>query len=388
MMRIAHIVRRYSRAEWGGTETVVAATVAEQRRRGDEPCVFCTSALQPPEDTQEARTFPYFYPYFPLSASARDALDRKGGNPFASGLFRAVRVFRPDVIHIHAGGRLACCAIRLAERLGVPSILSLHGGAAVVPPQERAQMLAPLRGTVRYGGVLDRLLGLRFDPLARASALVCISRAEQNALARHYPRQRIRYLPNGVTSNEFAHRPFMRASRVLCLSRIDYQKNQLALVDFLAARPDVTVELVGPVTAPWYRDEIVARARSLGVADRLSILGGLPPGSDELNAAFARADVFVLPSVHEPFGIVALEAMQHGVPLIASAVGGLVDFVRDGENGLLFNPSEKGTLAAAFNRLTPPLAARLVTSGYATARSYAWPRLINDLAHIYAEARS
>ena len=364
-MRIAHIVRRYSRAEWGGTETVVAATVAEQRRRGDEPCVFCTSALQPPEGTREARTFSYFYPYFPLSASARDALDRKGGNPFAFGLFRAVRTFRADVIHIHAGGRLACGAIRLAERLGVPSVLSLHGGAAVVPPRERAQMLAPLRGTVRYGGVLDRLLGVRFDP-----------------------RQRIRYLPNGVAPKEFAHRPFAQAARVLCLSRIDYQKNQLALVDLLAARPGVTVELVGPVTAPWYRDEIVARARMLGVADRLTIRGGLPPGSDELNAAFARADVFALPSVHEPFGIVALEAMQHGVPLIASAVGGLVDFVRDSENGLLFNPSEKGALAAAFDRLTPPLAARLATGGYATARAYAWPRLIDDLAHIYAEARA
>ena len=387
-MRIAHIVRRYSRAEWGGTETVVAATVAEQRRRGDEPCVFCTSALQPPEGTREARTFSYFYPYFPLSASARDALDRKGGNPFAFGLFRAVRAFRADVIHIHAGGRLACGAIRLAERLGVPSVLSLHGGAAVVPPRERAQMLAPLRGTVRYGGVLDRLLGFRFDPLARASVLVCISRAEQDALARRYPRKCIRYLPNGVVPNEFAHRPFAQAARVLCLSRIDYQKNQLALVDLLAARPGVTVELVGPVTAPWYRDEIVARARMLGVADRLTIRGGLPPGSDELNAAFARADVFVLPSVHEPFGIVALEAMQHGVPLIASAVGGLVDFVRDGENGLLFNSSEKGALAAAFDRLTPPLAARLATGGYATARAYAWPRLIDDLAHIYAETRA
>ena len=223
---------------------------------------------------------------------------------------------------------------------------------------------------------------------ARASVLVCISRAEQDALARRYPRKCIRYLPNGVVPNEFAHRPFAQASRVLCLSRIDYQKNQLALVDLLAARSDVTVELVGPVTAPWYRDEIVARARSLGVSDRLTILGGLPPGSDELNAAFARADVFVLPSVHEPFGIVALEAMQHGVPLIASAVGGLVDFVRDGENGLLFNPSEKGALAAAFDRLTPPLAARLATGGYATARAYAWPRLIDDLAHIYAEART
>ena len=382
-MTIAHIVRRYSRAAWGGTETVVAALVAEQRRRGDVPRVFCTSALQPPEGTREAEAFGYFYPSFPLSAAARDALDRKGGSPFAPGLFRAVRAFRPDVVHVHAGGRLAACAVKLAEALGVPSVLSLHGGAATVPPQELAAMLRPLRRTLPYGGVLDRLLGLRFDPLARASALVCISRAEARACAARYPRQRVCYLPNGVPPGAFAHRPFARAARVLCLSRIDYQKNQLALVDLLAARPDMTVELIGPVTAPWYRDEIVARAEARGVAPRLALLDALPPGSAALHAAFARADAFVLPSVHEPFGIVALEAMQHGVPLVASAVGGLVDFVRDGENGLLFDPARVGALAAAFDRLTPPLAARLVAGGRATARAYAWPRLAAALERLY-----
>ena len=385
-MRIAHVVRRYSRAEWGGTETVVAALVAEQRRRGDEARVFCTSALQPPEGTREAEAFGYFYPNVPLSATARDALDRKGGSPFAPGLFRAVRAFRPDVIHVHAGGRLATCAIRLAERLGVPSVLSLHGGAAVVPPQELAAMRAPLRHTIPYGGVLDRLLGLRFDPLARASALVCLSRTEERALVARYPQQRVRYLPNGVPPGAFAHRPFERPARILCVSRLDYQKNQLAFLDLLAARPEVSVELIGPVTAPWYRDEILAQAKARGVAGRLTVSGALAPGSDALHAAFARADVFVLPSVHEPFGIVALEAMQHGVPLVASAVGGLVDFVRDGENGLLFNPAEKGALAAAVGRLTPELAARLVAGGLATAQAFAWPNLVASLAEIYGEA--
>lgn len=65
-------------------------------------------------------------------------------------------------------------------------------------------------------------------------------------------------------------------------------------------------------------------------------------------------------------------------------VGGLVDFVRDRENGLLFNPFEKGALAAAFNRLTPPLVVQLVAGDYATACVYAWPRMIDDFAHIYA----
>lgn len=365
---------------------MVAALVAGQIARGDEPRVFCTSALQPPDGAHDAEAFGYFYPYFPLSASARDALDRKGGNPYSPALFRAVREFRPDVLHVHACGRLACGAIRLAESLGVPAILSLHGGAVEVPPQELSEMMKPIRGTLRYGGIIDRLLGWRFDPLGRASALVCVSRAEERALSKAYPKQRIRYLPNGVEPSVFEHRPFKSAGRVLCLSRIDYQKNQLALVDLLAVRTDLTVELIGPVTAPWYRDEIVSRAKALGVLERLTIVDGLPPNSHELHDAFARADAFVLPSVHEPFGIVALEAMQHGVPLVASSVGGLVDFVCDGENGLLFNPSESGSLAAAFDRLTPSCAAKIVAGGFATARRHEWPSIVESLAKVYQGA--
>ena len=387
-MRIAHIVRRYSRAEWGGTESVMAHLVEGQRRRGDEPRIFCTSALQPSSGTTEAEAFPYFYPYFPMPTSARVALDKKGGNPYAPALFRAVHKFAPDVVHIHAGGRLACCGIRLAKKLGVPSVMTLHGGAVAVPAEEMANMLKPLKGKFPYGGVLDRLLGLHFDPLSRVSAIVTCSRQELSLLPQKYPGRLVRYLPNGVAPQTYAHRPVTKVRNVLCLSRIDYQKNQIALVDLLAARPELSVRLVGPVTSSWYRDKIRARAMELGVEDRLHIDAALAPESPEFHEAYAEADAFVLPSVHEPFGIVALEAMQHGVPLIASTAGGLVDFVRDGKNGLLFDPKNPSELVAAFDRLTPEVAATCVAGGYETAAEYAWPAIVEHLARIYGEAKS
>ena len=392
-LKVAHVVRRYSLAEWGGTETVVRHTVEEQRALGHEPCVFCTAALQPPgaRTTDDVRLFPYFYPYFPMPAADRLKLDKKGGSPYAPALFRAVAAFRPDVIHIHAGGRLACSAVRLAERLDVPSVISLHGGAAVVPKSEMEEMLRPLKGKFPYGAILDRFAGIRFDPLARVGAIVCISHAEETRLAQLYPGRMIRYLPNGVElpKGEAVRRRESRPVSILCVSRIDYQKNQLALVELLAARPDCRLTLVGPITAQWYADKIAARVRELGVGDRFTLIPGLPPGSAELAAAFAAADVFVLPSVHEPFGIVALEAMARGVPLIASNVGGLPDFVRDGVNGLLFAPSSPDGLLQAFDRLAAlPLDARaaMVDAGLATAQGFAWPSVVARLMRIYAEA--
>ncbi len=408
-LKIAHVVRRYSSAEWGGTETVVCHTVEEQRKLGHEPRIFCTAALQPPGAPPDGVScFPYFYPYFPMPAADRLKLDKKGGSPYAPALFRAVRDFHPDVIHIHAGGRLACSAVKLARRLGVPCVMSLHGGAAAVPASELAEMLKPLKGKFPYGGILDRMFGMRFDPLARVNAIICISHEEERLLKEKYPGRIVRYLPNGVDVDmkrqecrfpdgephlgEAALSPLQRRFlNILCVSRIDYQKNQLALVDLLAARPACRLTLVGPLTAQWYADKIKARVQELGVGDRFTLVPGLPPGSAELEAAFAAADVFVLPSVHEPFGIVALEAMARGIPLIASNVGGLPDFVQDGKNGMLFDPSAPNGLVDAFDRLValPPVrVGQMRTDARATVENYAWPNVIARLMDIYDEARA
>ena len=386
-LKIAHVVRRYSPAEWGGTETVVMHTVEEQRALGHDPRVFCTAALQPPDarSTENVAFFPYFYPYFPMPAADRLKLDKKGGSPYALKLFKAVAAFRPDVIHIHAGGRLACAAVKLAKRLGVPSVISLHGGAASVPASELEEMLKPLKGKFPYGAILDRLFGLRFDPLAKVDVIICISHEEERRLKEKYPGRNVQYLPNGVDGGEVraAARP---GSNILCVSRIDYQKNQLALVELLAARPGCRLTLVGPITARWYADKIAARAKELGVGDRLTLVPGLPPGSAELEAAFASANVFVLPSVHEPFGIVALEAMARGIPLIASNVGGLPDFVKDGENGLLFDPSAPANLVRAFDRLValpPERIEAMVSAARATADQFTWRSVIDRLMRLY-----
>lgn len=399
-MKIAHIVRRYTPVEWGGTETVVSHTVAEQLKLGHDARIFCTSALQPATTTPSASsfaaglqpsTFNYLYPYFPMPAKDQVALDKKGGNPYAPALFRAVEVWKPDLIHIHAGGRLACAAVKLAEKMSVPSVMSLHGGAAVVPKEEMELMLRPLKRKFPYGGILDRLFGLRFDPLSRVSAVVAISHAEVARLQTLYPQQSIHYLPNGIDlSSPLTSSLSPLPSRlsplhnVLCVSRIDYQKNQMALVDLLAAFPEIRLTLVGPVTAPWYAEKITARVAELKVQDRFTLIPGLPPDSPELVEQYRKADVFILPSLHEPFGIVALEAMRAGLPLIASQVGGLPDFVKDGENGLLFNPSDPAALAQAFRRLTPELADRLVAGGLSTVSNYAWPKVIGRLEEIYA----
>ena len=358
-MKIAHIVRRFSFDEWGGTESVVWHIARQQKSQGLMPEILCTAALDKVGcevvDGITIKRFPYFYPYFPMPAKDRLTLDKKGGNPFSLPLLKALKNGNYDIFHIHAGARLANTAILLGKKLSIPCIMSLHGGSCAIPEQEMALMLKPLQKKFSYGGVIDRLCRLRFTPESRADLLLALSREEVEKLQKRYPEKKVGLFPNGILHRElpeagdFREKYHIPADKkiILCISRIDYQKNQKILLAILRKYADTHLLLIGPVTAQWYHDELLKEAGADGLQNRLTIIPGLPPDSMELLQAFKTAHCFVLPSRHEPFGIAALEALDARVPLIASSVGGLRDFLADGENALLFKDNNTDSLLNA-----------------------------------------
>jgi glycosyltransferase involved in cell wall biosynthesis len=138
------------------------------------------------------------------------------------------------------------------------------------------------------------------------------------------------------------------------------------------------------VTAQWYFEEILKTADKANVRDRLTVIPGLPPDSVELLQALKTAYCFILPSRHEPFGIAALEALDAQVPLIASAVGGLRDFLVDRENALLFEDNNVEELLTAYDLLCS-LHETLVNGGRKTADEYNWQTIASKLTDIYRE---
>ena len=393
-MKIAHVVRRFTFAEWGGTESVVWNIAKQQKAQGLTPEILCTAALDKiGTEVIEGitiRRFPCFYPYFPMPEKDRLALDKKGGNPFSPELMKALQKGKFDIFHIHAGGRLANYTLRLAKKISVPALMSLHGGSCAIPQQEMELMLKPLKHKFSYGGIVDRLCRMRKTPESQADVLLALSREEVEKLKKRYPEKQVELFPNGILHRELPDVGDFRKKYnipddkklLLCISRIDYQKNQKILLELLKKYDDTHLLLIGPVTAQWYLDEILTEAENAETKERLTVIPGLPPDSIELLQALKTAYCFILPSRHEPFGIAALEALDAGLPLIASAVGGLKDFLVDGENALLFEDNNVDSLLKAYNRLDS-LREQIIAGGRVTAAEYNWQSISAKLTDIY-----
>ena len=393
-MKIAHVVRRFTFAEWGGTESVVWNIAKQQKAQGLTPEILCTAALDKVGteviDGITIRRFPCFYPYFPMPEKDRLALDKKGGNPFSPELMKALQKGKFDIFHIHAGGRLANYTLRLAKKISVPALMSLHGGSCAIPQQEMELMLKPLKHKFSYGGIVDRLCRMRKTPESQADVLLALSREEVEKLKKRYPEKQVELFPNGILHRELPEAGVFRKKYnipddkklLLCISRIDYQKNQKILLELLKKYDDTHLLLIGPVTAQWYLDEILTEAENADTKKRLTIIPGLPPDSIELLKALKAAYCFILPSRHEPFGIAALEALDAEVPLIASAVGGLKDFLVDGKNALLFEDNNAASLLEAYNKIEL-LRNDLIANGTTTAQEYNWQNIAEKLTDLY-----
>ncbi len=405
-MKIIQVPRRFVASEWGGTETTILQTSRALQRAGHEAAIFTSLALsdQRRETIQgvPVRRFPYTYPFLGLSAQDKRDMDKKGGNLLSlSLLLGLLREPGVDVLHAHTGKRVGG-VVRTAARLrGIPYVVTLHGGFFEVPKGEMDQMLAPIQNRPEWGRIFGAFLGAR-RVLEDAAAVVCVGGDEYMAARAKLPGQRVELIPNGVDCEAFAQGDAagFRAAHglatdrriVLCVSRIDYQKNQIGLVDALAQVatqvPTVHLVLLGPVTVAGYHERLLNRVRELGLTDRVTLIPGLRPDDPMLPAAYHAAEVFCLPSLHEPFGIVILEAWAAGRPVVASRVGGIPSFTQDGEDVIQAQPGDTADLAARLIQVMgdPRFAGRLAAAGQAKARrDYAWSAIAARLVDIYRE---
>ena len=304
---------------------------------------------------------------------------------FAAGLSRAWSDDRPDMVHAHfwMSGRAALDA---AAPLGIPVVQTFHALGAVKRRHQGAKDTSPPA----------RLAGER-SIIGRAQRVIATCTDEVFELLRlGADLDRVRLLPCGVDPELFGpHGPAEERSpdrhRLVAVGRLVERKGLGTAISALAQLPDVELVVAGGPDASQLDHDAEARrllalARRHGVIDRLHLRGRVD--RSEVPALLRSADAVVCVPWYEPFGMVAVEAMACGVPVVASAVGGMIDTVVDGVTGVHVPPRDPDRLAEAVRTLLddPSLRASLGASGARRARArYSWSKVAGATLDTYRE---
>ena len=228
------------------------------------------------------------------------------------------------------------------------------------------------------------------------SAIVCVGIDEYHAARQALPEQYISFLPGGVDLAQFQQGDAQRGRQLLqvdqqqplivCCARLDKQKDQATLVKAWATSHVASdLVLVGPETSPGYAASCEAICQQFDrLPGKLHLTGGLPP--EDMPDILAAAQVSVLPSRHEPFGLACLETWAAGTPLIASNVGGPKWLLEHQHCGQLFEPGNVTQLAHCLQTAMamPQPIQQYCARGLQRARhEFSWEQRHHQLMHIY-----
>jgi glycosyltransferase involved in cell wall biosynthesis len=355
-MRTVHLLRKYVPAEWGGTETAIQRLFAGLREHEVESVVYCPSmkgvAAKDPIAAAGHRIerFNAFVPIVGISAQRKRQIVSVGGNLMSLDLLpRLLREKGTAVFHTHALGRIGGIG-RVAARISnVPLVVTIHGGVLDLPAEIKADFKKPVGGW-EWGKIFGLFLQSR-KLLVDADAIITCNENEARLLREQYPGKRVVVQPHGVPLEVYQddHReqalkafPQIRGKQVLLsLGRIDSVKNQGWIIEqapqIFQKFPSALIVLVGACTDEAYGEDLRNRIKTLGLENRVLLTGGLPPNDPRLIGLLQAANVLVLPSKSETFGLVVLEAWATGTMVLSTRTSGASTLVRHGENGWLFD---------------------------------------------------
>jgi glycosyltransferase involved in cell wall biosynthesis len=390
-MQVAHVLRKYNPAEWGGTETAVQRLCDGLRAHAVESIAFCPQLESDVMDDPLTRAghrvkrFNACVPVWGISAASRRSLVAIGGNLLSFDLLWDLwREPKVDLVHVHTQNRLGGIGLTVSRLRRIPLVAQIHGGALDLPAAARQALDAPRRGGVEWGKVFGAPLRSR-RVLECADAILACNGAEAKLLRQRYPQQRIVVQPHGVPAAEYerdrraaAQEAFPQiAGRTVLLmaGRIDTVKNQTWAVEQFAEiflrHPNALLVVAGSVTDPPYAAALQQSVQRLGLARGVLLTGPLPSGDPRLVGLFQLARSLILPSLSETFGLVILEAWASGAPVISSRTSGALELVVDGENGCLFDLKNPREFHAAVNGVLsyPDAAARMGQAGKGLVKS-------------------
>lgn len=283
--------------------------------------------------------------------------------------------WRPDVIHAH-DWLVAWAGDTLKALFGVPLVATIH---------------ATERG--RHGGHLPPGMPAAINAVEwwltyQAAEVICCSRFMMREVISGFelPPDKVHLVPNGVDPEMWGpSSPIEREPLVLSWGRVQYEKGFQVLAAAMARLrtrvPDAQCLIAGRGS---YLPDLQSQVDVLGVSDLVHLAGFVP--DDDLRHMLHRASCVVIPSLYEPFGIVALEAMAAGAPVVVARTGGLAEIVDGTDAGLLFEPGNADDLAEQIERVLTDAHLRASLQRNAAdlvASTYTWDAIATATIGVY-----
>jgi len=285
----------------------------------------------------------------------------------------------------------------IAKWRNIPYVITLHGGYFNISQNEVKHRKEQLKNGFEWGKVLGLLFGSR-RVLDDAAAIITLSQEEYDKAHRCYG-EKVHHISNGVDiarfrkskNSAFKSSYNIPASKkmLLCSARIDTQKNQLLLLEVFKELcekyKDLHLLFLGAVSDDSYYETLKTFIKENSLDSMVTFVHDLTPKDKLLIDAYADAEMLVLPSRHEPFGMVILEAFSAGIPVVASLTGGIGKIITHKRNGLLFKNGDKTQLYENIRHLLDDksLKDELVKNASVDVKKYDWKYIANNLDTIY-----
>jgi glycosyltransferase involved in cell wall biosynthesis len=373
-VRVLAVGNMYPPHHFGGYELVWRSAMRHLERNGHDVRVLTTdldTGATEADDGDVHRELRWYwrgdagFPRLPL----RERLRIERWN--ARVLDRHLAELRPDVVTWWSMGGMSLSMLETVRRRGLPAIAFVHDDWL-----DYGRHADGWTGV--FAGRLQRLAGLA-ERIAGIPTRVDLEHAARYVFVSETTRRRSREAGVPMASTGVEHSgidtvfidpapPREWDWSLLYVGRIDERKGVHTAVEALAELPDEATLAVAGGWDEGEEERLRELAGRLGVAGRVRFLGQRT--RDELRGDYADADVVVFPAVwEEPWGLVPLEAMARARPVVATGRGGSGEYLRDGENALLFEAGDPAALSRAVTRLAgdPGLRERLLAGGLETA---------------------
>ena len=379
-MRILLLSREYPPHVYGGAGVVVDhLSRALARRATVEVRCFGEQAVAAPDLRVRG------YPPWERLAGGPEAAYAPALEALSVGLAMARDPVAADVVHTHTwyvgfGGMLVQ-AIH-----DVPLVVTLHSMEPLRP--WKADQLGTGYAVSSWA---ERLA------VERAERVIAVSGQMRADILAHFrvDPERVVVIHNGVDAEAFRRterRPALarygvREPYVLFVGRISEQKGIFPLLEAARALPE-DVSLVLCASSPDTPELLVRLEAAVAGRPRVRWINAMLPVADVVEL-YSHAAVFVCPSIYEPFGLINLEAMACGTPVVATRVGGIPEVVVDGETGWLVPPGDEAALAQALRgALADPARARRIgeTGRRRVEAHFSWDRIAERTLAVYRDA--